>query len=165
LTGEPVAGAARPLLVTDCDEVLMHMVVPFRDWLGETHAIDFAMENSDFSGALKHRACGSAVIRTEVWPLLEAFFTTEMPRQYPVAGAFEALARLGRQADIVVLTNIGDAMHALRTEQLREQRFDGALVCNRGPKGPALARIIAAHGDGVADGHAHAGTDADDAAG
>ena len=25
----------RPLVVTDCDEVLLHMVAPFRDWLGE----------------------------------------------------------------------------------------------------------------------------------
>ena len=24
---------SRPLLITDCDEVLLHMVAPFRDWL------------------------------------------------------------------------------------------------------------------------------------
>ena len=32
----------RPLLLTDCDEVLLHMVAHFQDWLGEAHAIDFA---------------------------------------------------------------------------------------------------------------------------
>ncbi|MFM2410423.1 MAG: hypothetical protein RL481_1251, partial [Pseudomonadota bacterium] len=31
----------RPLLVSDCDEVLLHMVVPFRDWLDEVHHIHF----------------------------------------------------------------------------------------------------------------------------
>ena len=25
----------RPLIISDCDEVLLHMVAPFRDWLGE----------------------------------------------------------------------------------------------------------------------------------
>ena len=136
---------SRPLLVTDCDEVLMHMVVPFRGWLDEAHGIDFAMEATDFSGALKRRECGTRLGRAEVWPLLEAFFTDEMARQYPVDGAFEALARIGGQADIVVLTNIGDIMHPLRAAQLRTHGLDCALVCNRGPKGPALAKIIAEH--------------------
>ena len=35
----------RPLLITDCDEVLLHMVAHFQDWLGEAHAIDFAFES------------------------------------------------------------------------------------------------------------------------
>ena len=41
----------RPLLITDCDEVLLHMVAHFQDWLGEAHAIDFAFETGDFAGA------------------------------------------------------------------------------------------------------------------
>ena len=35
---------SKPLIITDCDEVLLHMVAPFRDWLGEAHGIDFSME-------------------------------------------------------------------------------------------------------------------------
>ena len=30
----------RPLVITDCDEVLLHMVRHFRDWLAAEHAID-----------------------------------------------------------------------------------------------------------------------------
>ena len=34
---------SRPLIVTDCDEVLLHMVVPFRDWLTRSrYRLDFA---------------------------------------------------------------------------------------------------------------------------
>ena len=29
----------RPLLITDCDEVLLHMVVHFGAWLGEVHDV------------------------------------------------------------------------------------------------------------------------------
>ena len=32
---------SRPLLITDCDEVLLHMVRHFGVWLRESHDIDF----------------------------------------------------------------------------------------------------------------------------
>ena len=35
---------SRPLLVTDCDEVLLHMVAHFGDWLSEAHQLDLAVE-------------------------------------------------------------------------------------------------------------------------
>ena len=49
---------SRPLVITDCDEVLLHMVAPFRDWLGEAHAIDFAFDAPDFTTALTRRESG-----------------------------------------------------------------------------------------------------------
>ena len=39
----------RPLLITDCDEVLLHMVVPFRAWLDEEHDVHFSFENEGFA--------------------------------------------------------------------------------------------------------------------
>ena len=59
----------RPLLITDCDEVLLHMVSHFRDWVDEVHDVDFALAGGDFSGALKRRPSGEALRREEVWPL------------------------------------------------------------------------------------------------
>ena len=38
----------RPLLISDCDEVLLHMVVPFRDWLDEVHNIHFELTHGDW---------------------------------------------------------------------------------------------------------------------
>ena len=43
---------ARPLLITDCDEVLLHMVSHFDEWLGEAHGIHFAFESGSFGGAM-----------------------------------------------------------------------------------------------------------------
>ena len=35
---------SRPLLITDCDEVLLHMVAHFGAWLDEAHDLDFALD-------------------------------------------------------------------------------------------------------------------------
>ena len=40
---------SRPLIVTDCDEVLLHMVRHFRDWLGEAHDIEFPLDANPFA--------------------------------------------------------------------------------------------------------------------
>ena len=47
---------SRPLIITDCDEVLLHMVVPFRQWLDETHDVHFDMHDRSFAEALRHKA-------------------------------------------------------------------------------------------------------------
>ena len=51
----------RPLLITDCDEVLLHMVSHFRDWLADAHGIDFAIEHEDWGEALIRRGTGERV--------------------------------------------------------------------------------------------------------
>jgi len=133
----------RPLLVTDCDEVLLHMVAPFRDWLAEAHDIVFELVGGDFGRALKHRDSGALVEAGHVWTLLNGFFDTEMDRQTPFAGAVEALTALAGHADIVVLTNLLDHRRDSRARQLARVGLDLPVVCNQGGKGEPLARIVA----------------------
>ena len=135
----------RPLLITDCDEVLLHMVSHFQDWLGEEHAIDFAFETGDFAGALTHRDSGQQVAEDRVWPLLTDFFRGEMHRQTLVPGALEALGRIGEVADIVILTNLGDEAHGWRVEQLAAHGIAHEVVCNQGGKGVPARALIARH--------------------
>ena len=132
----------RPLLITDCDEVLLHMVAHFQDWLGEAHDIDFAFETGDFVGALTHRDSGAQVAEDRVWPLLTDFFRGEMHRQTLVPGAIEALGRIGEVADIVILTNLGDEAHGWRVEQLALHGIAHEIVCNQGGKGVPARAII-----------------------
>jgi hypothetical protein len=133
---------SRPLLITDCDEVLLHMVSHFRDWLGEAHDVDFAFETGQFDGALSDRGSGEALARDRVWPLLGEFFENEMHRQTLVPGAIEALGRIGEVADIVILTNIPELAHPWRVEQLASHGIAHEVVCNQGGKGiPARALI------------------------
>ena len=132
----------RPLIITDCDEVLLHMVAPFRAWLGETQGIDFAFAGHDFSHALTYAATGDPVPQPEIWRLLGAFFDTEMARQSPIAGALDAIATLAKRADVVVLTNLEHHRNAARTEQLATHGLDIRVFTNQGPKGPALRAIL-----------------------
>ena len=132
----------RPLIITDCDEVLLHMVAPFRDWLGEVHGIDFSMEGSDFATALKHQDTGAVVDGPQIWKLLNGFFDTEMHRQLPIEGAVAGVAKLSEHADVVILTNLNDHRQATRTAQLRNVGIEGRVFTNQGPKGPALQAIL-----------------------
>lgn len=134
---------ARPLIITDCDEVLLHMVVPFREWLDETHAVHFDFRERGFVEALRHKDSGLPVERALVWELLVSFFDTEMPRQTPISGAMEAMGRLSQVADIVVLTNIGERHHAQRIDQLAAHGLHHPVYWNRGMKGPRFADIVA----------------------
>ena len=131
----------RPLIVSDCDEVLLHMVAHFRDWLGEEHAVDFRMDG-DFGNALTRRGSGEIVPQEEVWTLLGGFFDTEMDRQKPIEGALEAIDTLSNHADVVILTNLVDKRQERRREQLLAHGLDARVFTNQGPKGPALQRIL-----------------------
>ena len=132
----------RPLLVTDCDEVLLHMVSHFGQWLGEAHDIDFNTDGGDFSNSMKRRACGSALSREEMWELLGGFFPSEMHRQTLVPQAAEALAALAEVADIAILTNLPEQCHADRVAQLDALGIRHRVLCNQGGKGAPVARLL-----------------------
>lgn len=139
----------RPLLITDCDEVLLHMVSHFDAWLGEEHDIRFAFETGSFGTAMRHNATGELVAEDRIWPLLTDFFRHEMHRQTLVPGALEALGRIGESADIVILTNLGDEAHGWRVDQLARHGIRHEVVCNRGGKGVPARQIVDRYGAGA----------------
>ena len=132
----------RPLLISDCDEVLLHMVSHFADWLEDAHGIRFDIESGDFATALARVGSGEAVAAEEVWPLLDEFFRGEMHRQTLVPGALDALGRIGEIADVVILTNLGDEAQPWRVAQLAAHGIAHEVVCNQGGKGVPARAII-----------------------
>ena len=132
----------RPLLITDCDEVLLYMAVPFRDWLAEAHNIHFVLESNDWNDALIRRDNGERVAREDVLPFVHSFFETETARQMPVPGAIEALESLARVANIVILTNLPGLRSTIRIDQLAGHGIHYETRCNQGGKGRALAEIL-----------------------
>ena len=133
----------KPLLITDCDEVLLHMVRHFGVWLHESHDIDFSPKGGDFASSMKRRSDGSAIGREEMWDLLGGFFPGEMDRQTLVPHAREALAVLAEAADIVVLTNLGDHCREHRIAQLATHGIAHRVETNQGGKGDPVARLVA----------------------
>ena len=132
---------SRPLLITDCDEVLLHMVSHFADWVSEAHGLSFRIDAAGFREALTDPQ-GGPVPEERVWPLLDGFFETEMHRQNIVPGAADALRQIGAEADIVVLTNIGDRFEAGRVEQLERFEIRHRVLCNRGGKGRPVLELV-----------------------
>ena len=133
---------SRPLIVTDCDEVLLHMVGPFRDWLAEAHDIAFDMAGGDFARSMKRIGCDEPIEMAEIWTHLGGFFDTEMHRQFPIAGSVEGIAALREHADVVVLTNLQEHRREDRRRQLTAHGIDVPVYTNQGPKGPALRAIL-----------------------
>lgn len=139
----------KPLLICDCDEVLLHMVRHFGTWLGETHDIDFAIAGGDFASSMTRRGGGPALTREDMWGMLDGFFPDEMDRQTLVPHAREALAALSEAADIVILTNLQDQCRQPRIDQLAKFGIDHRVECNQGGKGEPVARLVAEHGNPV----------------
>ena len=137
---------SRPLLITDCDEVMLHMVSHFGEWLDEAHDVHFDIESGDFATALTDRATGEKLDKEQIWRLLAGFFEAEMHRQTLVPGALQALERIGEIADIVILTNLGDEAHGWRVDQLAGHGIRHEVVCNRSGKGEPVREIVARRG-------------------
>jgi len=133
----------RPLVISDCDEVLLHMVRHFRDYLAEAHEVDFHMDGGNFYRSMRDRETGAILEESEMWRLLNLFFDTEMNRQDPIAGAVEAIGEVSELADVVILTNLKDHRAERRAEQLARLGIHARVFTNQGPKGPALEAIIA----------------------
>lgn len=135
----------RPLVISDCDEVLLHMIGPFRAWLGETQGVTFQVGGNDFTRSMRWNESGEPVAQEDMWRLLNLFFETAMDRQFPIAGAVDSIRALAEVADVVVLTNLGDDHQQRRTAQLLSHGLDLRVYTNQGPKGPALRRILDEH--------------------
>jgi hypothetical protein len=133
---------SRPLIISDCDEVLLHMVAPFRDWLAEKEGVTFKMGSADFAKAMHYDNDGSVVPPEEIWNLLNRFFDTEMYRQQAIAGAVAGINTIAENADVVILTNLNDHRRATRAQQLADVGINARVFTNQGPKGPALKAIL-----------------------
>lgn len=141
--------SARPLLITDCDEVLLHFVIPFAAYLQAQHDLTLHLDSFALSGNIR-RADGSTVGPAAFMPLLNGFFDTHMPTQPVAPGAAEALATLAESSDIVVLTNVDDRHQVQRSAELVRLGMPYRVVSNSGGKGPSVASLIAEYAPSAA---------------
>jgi hypothetical protein len=132
---------ARPLLVSDCDDVLLHFASHFAEWIDEEHGLRFALDKPGFADAVSDREGRSVAVET-IWPLLDGFFDSQMHRQSLVPGAIDALTAIGAVADIVILTNIGDHYRANRVAQLGAFDIHHRVLCNQGGKGRPVLELV-----------------------
>ena len=135
----------RPLLICDCDEVLLHFVTPFSDYLQSVHDLTLNLTSFALTSNVR-RAAGSVIDPPEFPALIGGFFDTHMPTQTPTPGAVVALATLADHADIVILTNLQDHHAAERTHELARLGMPYRVIGNQGPKGKPVAALVAEYG-------------------
>jgi len=132
---------SRPLLITDCDEVLLHMVSHLSAWVKETHDVVMELTSQEFAGAFRS-ADGRILEPEEIWPMFDSFFATSMHRQTLIPHAGAALAAIADRADIVVLTNLTEECRTGRIDQLAAHGIHHRVMCNQGGKGTPVTRLL-----------------------
>lgn len=132
----------RPLVVVDVDEVLGLFMKGFGAFLAERgyeFRIDrFALfQNIYAAGAAEHLdlEAGRA--------LFHEFFASRCAEMEPAPGAVEALNRLSRGAEILILSNAPPQAERLRGDWLKKHGLQHPLILSSGPKGPITAALVA----------------------
>jgi ribonucleotide monophosphatase NagD (HAD superfamily) len=80
---------------------------------------------------------------TEGRRLFDEFFRTRCGEIEPAPGAVEALQRLSRKAEILILSNAPAEAERLRSEWLHRHGLPRALILSSGPKGPITSQLVA----------------------
>lgn len=129
-------------MIVDVDEVLGLFMKGFGGFLAERgyeFRIDrFALfQNIYASGAAEHLDLETGRA------LFNEFFAGHCAEIEPAPGAIEALGRLSRRAEILILSNAPPQAEQLRGAWLKKHGLPHPLVLSSGPKGPITAGLVA----------------------
>jgi 5' nucleotidase, deoxy (Pyrimidine), cytosolic type C protein (NT5C) len=134
--------ADRPLVIVDVDEVLGLFMDGFGTFIAqrgyELRFERFALfQNIYRPGETEH------LDLAEGRELFNEFFRTGCGDLEPAPGAVEALRRLRRRAEILILSNAPASAQQLRGDWLRRHGLPHALILSSGPKGPITSALVA----------------------
>lgn len=130
----------KPLIVSDCDEVLMQFIAGLELYL-ETQGLWLDLRSFALSGNVRRRDTGEPVPAAEMPELLKSFFASSTHSLIAVPGAAEALKALSARAQIVVLTNVPSSDRETRAKNLAAHGMDYPVIANKGLKGGAVKRL------------------------
>jgi hypothetical protein len=131
----------RPLIISDCDGVLLEFADPFIAYLASRHDITLKLESFALAGNMRN-ADGTPVATDRFPALLDEFFANHMPSQSPIDGAADSLAELAKSCDVVILTNIADHHAVTRTTELARLGMPYRVFGNQGPKGGPIRALL-----------------------
>ena len=130
----------KPLIVSDCDEVLMQFIAGLELYL-ETQGLWLDLKSFALTGNIRRRDTNEAVPAAGMPELLKNFFASSTHSLIAVPGAAEALRALSARAQIVVLTNVPFPEKETRGRSLAGQGMAYPVVANKGLKGGAVKRL------------------------
>jgi hypothetical protein len=125
----------KPLLILDCDEVILEFAGPFAAWLRAARDVELRFDSFALVGNMRHLDDSRPVDPADFPALLDGFFQHGQHLQAPAEGAIAALTALSAEMDLVVLTNIPHAWRDIRLAHLKALGLDVPVHANDGPKG------------------------------
>lgn len=125
---------ARPLILTDADEVIVQLASCLEEFLHEND-LYFDMASYALTGNIKRKEDDIAIPAEEVTALMGEFFLEKTEVQPAVPGAPEALKALSERAQVVVVTNVPLPQRGARVRNLISHGMDYPVVANIGLKG------------------------------
>ena len=131
----------KPLLILDCDEVILEFAGPFARWLREARNVELRYESYALLGNMRFVDSGALVPREQLWELLAEFFSEGQPMQTPVAGVLDAIEAVQSDCELVVLTNVPEVGKAAREQRLQELGLMCPVVINSGAKGRKVQQL------------------------
>lgn len=134
---------ARPLLISDADEVLFDFMLSFVGYVEEQgHYYDW--KSFALTGNIRRPSDHGALSPAEVRILINTFFaerTETIPAVEGAAAALQALSEDGVQ--VLVLSNLPLAQRADRARALARNGMDYPIIANAGLKGPTVRALAA----------------------
>ncbi|KGD99551.1 hypothetical protein [Rhizobium sp. YS-1r] len=132
----------RPLIVCDVDDVVLHFVAPFQDFLrGEGHQL--LPRSFRLTGNIISTQTRIALEQGDVRRLVEAFFEAQESWQFPFDLVVQTLETLGRDVDVVFLTAMPPLYQEHRRRLLDRLGLAFPLIASEEPKGPIVQRLHA----------------------
>ncbi|HEV7306216.1 hypothetical protein [Ensifer sp.] len=131
---------ARPLIVSDIDDVVLEFINPFKAFL-ENCGHRLLPRSFRLTGNIVRRVDDQPVVDADVKTLLDAFYGSQDLWQTPATEVTETLAALSDQADIVFLTAMPPQHAAVRRALLDRLGLRYPLIASEAPKGPIVRQL------------------------
>lgn len=132
---------SRPLLICDADEVLVQFAVGLERFL-ERQGCFLDLATFAIHGNVKRRDTNEVVANETVTQMLADFFVSETRNMEMVPGAAEALERVSRRAQIVILSNLPETAREARCANLAAHGIPYPVIAGSGLKGVIVKRMI-----------------------
>jgi hypothetical protein len=131
---------ARPLLITDADEVLFAFMESFERHLADNGTY-FKWVSFRLNGNIIDQATDRPIENHVVRELIGSFFVRHTRTMAVIEGAAPALQRLSQAMDIIVLTNIPHAQRQDRADALAAHGIGFPIISNEGSKAEAVKAL------------------------
>jgi hypothetical protein len=132
----------RPLVIVDVDEVLGLFMKGFGVFLAE-RGFDFRIDRFALFQNIYPQGAAEHLDLESGRKLFDDFFATRCAEIEPAPGAVEALERLHRRAEILILSNAPPQAERARGEWLQRHGLPHPLILGSGLKGPMTAALVA----------------------